>query len=236
MSKLDEFFKVRKNTIYERARFNHRDQREGKSIEQYLTALYELVENCDYGDLKDELLCNRIVVGIRDVALSEKLQLDVTLTLKKAKQKVRQKEAVKEQSSKLQGQGDKNNPIVIDAVRSQRQSQGKGVTSSTTSKPPAARCTRCGRDKHLSGNRCPARNVICHSCKKRGHFSAQCFIHSKTASAHEVSVDSAYLNTLSGNLESMWSSMLKLEGSDMQFKLDTGAEVMAIKEETFRFL
>ena len=103
-------FKVRKNTIYERARFNRRDQREGESIEQYLTALYELVEKCDYGELKDELLRDRIVVGIRDVALSEKLQLDATLTLEKAKQKVRQREAVKEQSSKLQGQGDKNDP------------------------------------------------------------------------------------------------------------------------------
>ena len=237
VSKLDEFFKVRKNTIYERARFNRRDQREGESIEQYLTALYELIENCDYGDLKDELLRDRIVVGIRDVALSEKLQLDATLTLEKAKQKVRQREAVKEQSSKLQGQGDKSDPIVVEAVRSQRQSQGKGATSGATSKPPAIRCTRCGRDKHLSGDRCPARNVICHSCKKRGHFSAQCFTHSRTASTHEVSsMDSAYLGTLSGKLESSWTTVLKVEDIDVQFKLDTGAEVTAIKEETFRSL
>ena len=97
------FFKVRKNTIYERTRFNHRDQREGKSIEQYLTALYGVVENCDYGDLKDELLHNRIIIRIRDVALSEKLQLDTKLTLASAKQKVCQSEAVKEHSSKQSG-------------------------------------------------------------------------------------------------------------------------------------
>ena len=233
VSKLDEFFKVRKNTIYERARFNRRDQREGESIEQYLTALYELIENCEYGDLKDEFLRDRIVVGIRDAALSEKLQLDATLTLAKAKQKVRQSEAVKEQRSELQGKGDKDDPIVLDAVKSQRQSQGKGATSST---PLTTRCTRCGRDKHLSGDRCPARNVICHSCKKIGHFSAQCFSRSKTASAHEISMDSAYLSTLSGELESIWSTTLRLEGTNVKFKLDTGAEVTAIREETYQAL
>ena len=36
MSKLDEYFKVQKNTIYEQARFNCRDQWEGESIEKYL--------------------------------------------------------------------------------------------------------------------------------------------------------------------------------------------------------
>ena len=40
-----------------------------------------------------------IVVGIRDKALSEKLQMD---TLEKAKTLVRQKEAVKEQCQELQ--------------------------------------------------------------------------------------------------------------------------------------
>jgi hypothetical protein len=45
MAKFEKFFKVRKNTIYKRARFNRRDQREGESSEQYITALYEPVKN-----------------------------------------------------------------------------------------------------------------------------------------------------------------------------------------------
>ena len=49
LEKFDAFFKVRKNTIFERARFNKRNQLEGESAESYITALYELAENCDYG-------------------------------------------------------------------------------------------------------------------------------------------------------------------------------------------
>ena len=60
MEKFDDYFQVRKNTIYERAKFNRRDQREGESSEQYITTLYELIENCEYGTLKQEMLRDRL--------------------------------------------------------------------------------------------------------------------------------------------------------------------------------
>ena len=47
VSKPVKFFKVQKNTIYERARFNPRDQREGESIKQCIIALYELKRCAD---------------------------------------------------------------------------------------------------------------------------------------------------------------------------------------------
>ena len=85
VEKLDDFFKVRKNVIYERARFNRRNQRQGETAEQYIMALYELVENCEYGTMKDEMIRDRLVVGIQDDALSQKLQMDSSLTLETAK-------------------------------------------------------------------------------------------------------------------------------------------------------
>jgi hypothetical protein len=100
LEKFDAFFQVRKNVIFERARFNHRNQLEGESIEQYITALYRLVDSCEYGALKEEMLRDRIVVGIRDVAQSECLQLDANLTLEKAKKRcVREKLCLSKGSS-----------------------------------------------------------------------------------------------------------------------------------------
>ena len=69
IARLEDFFQVRRNVIYERARFNRRNQKEGESAEQYITALYDLVETCDYGTLKDEMLRDRLVVGISNAAL-----------------------------------------------------------------------------------------------------------------------------------------------------------------------
>ena len=49
-------------------------------------ALYDFIELCDYGDdIKEEMIRDHLVVGIRDSALSEKLQLDATLMLESAK-------------------------------------------------------------------------------------------------------------------------------------------------------
>ena len=105
VEKFDSFFNVRRYVIYERARFNRRDQLEGESAEQYITCLYSLIETCEYGTFKEEMLRDRLVVGIRDVAMSQKLQMDAELTLEKAKKAIRQKEAVYEQQRELQGEG-----------------------------------------------------------------------------------------------------------------------------------
>lgn len=96
LGKFDEFFKVRKNVIFETARFNWCNQLEGESSEQYVTVLHSLAENSNYGNLKHEMIRDRIVVGIRDTALSDHLQLDPELTIEKAMKTVRQRKAVKE--------------------------------------------------------------------------------------------------------------------------------------------
>ena len=96
IAKFDSFFKVRKNVIFERARFNRRSKEDGELVEEFITSLYQLVENCEYGVLQDQMIRDRIVVGIRDQALSQRMQLNRDLTLEKAKTLSRQREAVRE--------------------------------------------------------------------------------------------------------------------------------------------
>lgn len=52
----DSFFKVRKNVVFERAKFNSRYQRDSETVEGFIAALYNLVETCNYGALKEEML------------------------------------------------------------------------------------------------------------------------------------------------------------------------------------
>ncbi|KAG7454145.1 hypothetical protein JOB18_018844 [Solea senegalensis] len=54
------------NIIFERAQFSSRRQRDGETVEAYFTAVHKLAENCGFGVLKEELIRDRIVVGIRD--------------------------------------------------------------------------------------------------------------------------------------------------------------------------
>ena len=121
------FFKVRWNVIFEQAKFNRRAQQCGESVEQFITALYHLAETCEYGALCDEMLRDRIVVGIDDYFISERLQIIEDLTLEKAKTLVRQREAVHEQQLTLKGQI-KSEPH-LDAVQHYPSSKGKSPTT-----------------------------------------------------------------------------------------------------------
>ena len=81
--KFEDHFVVKKNTIFERVKFNLRGQCEGESVGNFITDLYCLCDHCNFGTLKEELIKDRIVVGLHDRKLSEKLQLDTQLTLEK---------------------------------------------------------------------------------------------------------------------------------------------------------
>ena len=122
---------------------------------------------------------HRLVVGICDVQLSKRLQLDSALDLDKAKRLVRQTEAVQEQTRKLSAAGDsRENPVEVDGQ------SGRGSHPPSNHNPrrrhqpreqskpkQSAQCTRCGKKPGHPRAECPA---TCHRCAKRGHFSSQC--------------------------------------------------------------
>ena len=117
LSKFNAFFQVCKNVIVERARFNRRNQLETESTEQFITVLYSLAENCEYGALKNEMIRDCLVVGVRDTFLSERLQMDPDLTLEKAKKTIRQTEAVHEQQTLLHQVFRPNEQSNVDSMR-----------------------------------------------------------------------------------------------------------------------
>ena len=114
--KFDGYFVKRRNIIYERAKFNQREQETGEPVDSFITDLYSLTEHCQFGLLHDEVIRDRIVVGLADQKLSEKLQLDAGLTLEKAINSVRQSESVKSQQSIVRGQDDASQPVNVDRI------------------------------------------------------------------------------------------------------------------------
>ena len=102
IAKFDSFFKIHKNVIFEHARLNRCSQEGGESAEEFITSLYQLVENCEYGALQDQMIHDRNVASIRDQALSQRMQLDPDLTLEKAKTLSYQRETVREHQEILE--------------------------------------------------------------------------------------------------------------------------------------
>ena len=84
-TQFEEYCIPRENTIYERFLFFTRDQRESESVDQYLTELRQIAENCDFESITpDQLLRDRLVTGTRIAKVRENLLKEKKLTLEKA--------------------------------------------------------------------------------------------------------------------------------------------------------
>ena len=64
IEKFDQYCNPRKNITWERQKFNTRNQQTGETIDQYVTDLKTKAQTCEFAQLKDSLIRDRIVCGI----------------------------------------------------------------------------------------------------------------------------------------------------------------------------
>ena len=96
-----EYFANRCNIVFERAKFNSRVQGQNESVEDFINSLYMMAQHLQYGELRDELIRDRIIIGIKDKKLSEKLQMQSKLDLSSTVLQCRQSSLVKQQQLSL---------------------------------------------------------------------------------------------------------------------------------------
>ena len=173
IAKFNSHFVKRRNVIYDRAKFNSRSQQDGESVEEFIYSVHTLAQYCSYGNLHDEMVRDRIVVGIRDVSLSQKLQMDPELTLEKATKMVRESEAIKQQQKTLRSEEGVELNLVKGRSKSwhQKSKQNRRLPQTAPVKPPV--CNRCGQPAH-GRMQCPAKDQTCHKCNRTGHFKKMC--------------------------------------------------------------
>ena len=121
----EEYFSPRRYIIYERAKFFRRVQAEGESVEQFIRALNESADRCEFPDRATQI-GDRIVVGMRDQTVSREMQrMDIDLlTETKAVSMARQAEEVERQMREL------TLPKSVDAVKPSRRRKRRVAPSS----------------------------------------------------------------------------------------------------------
>ena len=182
--KFENYFLVKRNVVFERAKFNSRKQQAGESVDKFIKDLYNLARYCNFGALKDELIRDRIVVGIDNRELSEKMQLDPKLTLEKATNLARQRETIKQQQTILDV-GFKYSQVEVDGIvkgKFRRKKDGssekdkykvKSPKNSKAKTPSEKKCQRCLGNFHPK-KICAARLSKCRKCSKIGHWAQAC--------------------------------------------------------------
>lgn len=177
----DEYFQSKfsrkRNVIAERAKFNRMVQGED-SMDTFVNKLCRQAEYCNYHykALNEELIRDRLVVGVKEDELSEQLQAIPDLTLDQATTAARRYEASK-QAQAVVGEADSNsNPVdSVKAITRYRNDKKLSLTKSVSEsdKKWGEACDKCGRRRHTRG-KCPASNAECRKCGQRGHFGVVC--------------------------------------------------------------
>ncbi|KAJ8024648.1 hypothetical protein HOLleu_34607 [Holothuria leucospilota] len=83
LKKFEEHFSPKQNVTFERHVFNTTNQQSGETFEQFLTQLKTRAKTCEFGALTDELVKDRIVVGIREDSVRALLLSKKDLNLEK---------------------------------------------------------------------------------------------------------------------------------------------------------
>ncbi|KAM7284258.1 uncharacterized protein ISCGN_001355 [Ixodes scapularis] len=230
-------FVPRTNVIYERAKFDSRKQKPHETVDAFVTDLYKAAETCDYGNVKEELIKDCLVVGLIDVKLSERLHLDSELTLETAITKARNSEVVKQQQRKIRG-GDQATPAVNEVRKNRRKETRKPPIQASyqdKNKTEAGHCRWCGGARDHTKVHCPATKKTCNHCGKKGHYASVCLSrkdkHETLTRVSERSkgVEEVYLGEVeTRSISDPWRVTVKVNGSPLTFKVDTGADITAI--------
>ena len=241
LAQFDSFFNVRRNVIFERAKFNRSPS---STVNQWNSLSQHSITSRRCANMVPYVMkcCKSYCRGNRGLYPIRAPSDDWGRDSGKAKTLVKQREALHDQQLTLKGQI-KSEPH-LDAVQSYPSSKGKSPTTgkavreSASQYQPPTRCSfqsqqqatsrRCGQGSHPR-QQCPAGDAECHKCHKWGHYGQLC----RTKSVAEVldpelPDDFTYLNTIGSNRSAMWTVNVSVNGWQSQFKVDTGAEVTVI--------
>lgn len=189
MKAMEDYCMPKSNESVDRHIFFNRKQNQGESFDEFLTSVKKLSSTCNFGDLKDSLIRDRIVSGIFYKNLKDRLLREDNLTLEKCIKMCKTSELAEHQIKtmnpenkidvvKNKGFGYNKNANKFNKSKECENSRFYGnnksnkSTNSKASNNTNVFCGRCGKS-HFKFS-CPAYGKTCLRCKKQNHFSKMC--------------------------------------------------------------
>lgn len=224
--------------------FNQRQQREEEDVRVFMAAISDLAKHCAFGQMRDELLRDRLVCGIREGQVrSRLLEQPDSATLQQTLDLATQLERASKDSRQLQSHQTVSNASPwINRV---------GAFANNTQ--PAFNCRSCGGSH--ARHTCRLRDAICRSCGKKGHVAKVCGATSRPTAGTSVSSHQQNLlgksdkdeqcDTAETDPYCLFSAAsgqsrvapyivdLRIDGVRVSMEVDTGASLTIIPQELY---
>lgn len=253
---LEAYFTPTKNVIFERYVFGNLRQEEGETIDAFVTRLREKAATCEYGPLKEQLIRDRLVLGITDEDARRRLLRGKDLTLAMAVDICRTAEIMdsKLKTMALDNSRHGENLNVAEGQRrrpTSRQSDQQATTKPAQSMRGTGECRYCGTQHRRGRDHCPAFGKACRMCGTPNHFAKVCMKRGQnTRQLHTMGTPSEEDHDVDddGQLGQIYTAMsigavntqgkkwfvnLPLQNGPQRCQLDSGAtcNVMSIKDK-----
>ena len=245
MEKFEGYCKPRKNITWERHIFNSRNQKPGETIDEYVTDLRSKAKSCEFGDITESLIRDRLVCGIISDKTRSRLLKKAELTLKDALDTCRADETTTSQMKQITAAAacQAIEPIDKDVAVVKHTPRRGPVKSQPLSGPSKLKqCGYCGNRHHFQQG-CPAYGVTCRKCGRQNHFAKVC--RSKTQATQpqvqeldqdESSEDDMIIDAVDSGTKKNWNVTVTINKQPVQFKIDTGAQCNVISSQTYHQL
>ena len=287
---MEVYFEPKKNVFHQRRIFMARKQRSGESTFEFIDSVRKLAQHIEEKDKdnRDLWILSVIINGLDDRKQAERLQLLDNLTLDKAVSTLIAAETVQRQDKASRRQ-DSYDVDLVRRGRGGQSGRGRGGARGGDARPFRGRgedrgdrqsrgqndrdnrqfrgrddredrgnCQRCGR-RH-GREYCPAENLLCNYCGRKGHFAVVCREKRNKAKRRVNPVDEQYysdyddvvfgssedeivetLNEVSINNvdpSNAWRMRAQVSGKhggdrSIEFRIDTGASVSCMPFNMF---
>ncbi len=248
LESLEAYFKPAKNVIYERYVFGCCKQEEGESIDNFVTRLREKAATCDYGGLKDEMIRDKIVLGITNEGTRRRLLSEKKCTLLTAIEMCRTAEQT---TIRMRAMDVASMPSAetVHAVARKPFKSNQRKQSNSPRLVDTRTCRYCGNIHSRGRDCCPAYGKTCRLCGTNNHFAKVCLkskskptegkLHciedSKDGQVGDSDDDIYTVESISTvHMErKKWFVSLRLDGKTLRCQLDSGAtcNVMSYKDK-----
>ena len=240
IKKFQDYFTPKKNVVLERFHFNNISQNDQEDFDRFLTQIKNQASLCEFGELKDQLIRDRIVVGIKNKAVQERMLREKDLSLDNAITIAKTAEVTKNHLQQLH-----DHPTVSEVTRRSTQKKTQKKTQKNRPQPKAQesngkhKCRRC--DNMHESRKCPAYGVQCHKCKGMNHFAKCCLSKKKVDQVQIEEPDEQEPEFDMGTVDidavakkgQDWIRDIELNGTTIAMKLDTGAQANILSDKDF---
>ncbi|XP_045468340.1 uncharacterized protein LOC123676482 [Harmonia axyridis] len=242
MDAIEKHCQPKKNVVYERFKFLSCNQKEGQSVGSYITELKMMVKNCEY-DSEEEMVLDKIVMGIIDNNVRERLLQTEVLFLRKAIDVCQIAEVSRHQTdqmaTKIEGMSTRVDSINSSKLCKISNSNSNFVRNKMKKENVVHNpyhCKKCST-KHNAGQ-CPAFGKECFYCHELHHFEIGCLLKmSGNKQQNEIkrnnfkkklhSVESQNVENSNNNLNEMFIDSLKITNGKNNNKLINNGKILA---------